>query len=326
MQDSVNVTLSVVMPVYNHPEELKVMIDSVRENSFADWELILVDDGSDEETKSVLNRYVEEDSRMVLIERDRLPKGAPTCRNIGMDVARGKYIIILDSDDYIAPYCFEQRVREMEKHPEYDFMVFRNGVFEDGKFHSYYPKLSFGYGIYDDDLKAFCQRTLPFVVWNNIYRKKSLEEQNVRWDEQLLSLQDSQFNVDALLAGMRYGYSDCPADIGWRIGTVGSISKKIDTEAHRKSNEYASSSLKNKIEERYGRKYSFALRRGRMFIKNLSAKREETDTKRVKHMLRRLKRQISMLDYLLWYRYMENKWIPKRIERILSIDKQRKYN
>ena len=68
-------TLSIIMPTFNHEEELAVMIDSIKCNTYDNWELLAIDDGSEESTISLLQRYAQEDSRIRLICRSRLPKG-----------------------------------------------------------------------------------------------------------------------------------------------------------------------------------------------------------------------------------------------------------
>ena len=129
-----DITLSIVMPVFNHPNELKQMIDSILANSYSDWELLAVDDGSQAETLSVLREYEILDKRIRLIQRTELPKGAQTCRNIGLREARGKYIIFFDSDDYITPDCLETRVQSLSARKDLDFMVFPSGVVENNVF------------------------------------------------------------------------------------------------------------------------------------------------------------------------------------------------
>lgn len=132
-QENKRPRLSIVMPIYNRPDVLKVMLESIIINDYDMWELLAVDDGSDETTRALLSDFAAADSRIRLIFRDRHPKGAQTCRNIGLDMARGEYIIFVDSDDYVAPYCFTVRVAEMDSHPEMDFMIFPSGIF-DGSF------------------------------------------------------------------------------------------------------------------------------------------------------------------------------------------------
>ena len=147
------VVLSIVMPVFNHPDDLKTMLNSILANTYQEWELLAVDDGSNEDTKETLRQYSNQDGRIHFIERNREPKGAQTCRNIGFEQARGEYIVFFDSDDYIAPYCLEQRVREIEAHPEQDFIVFRSGTYYDNTFHQEPNKFNYGYPIYKDDIE-----------------------------------------------------------------------------------------------------------------------------------------------------------------------------
>lgn len=254
-----NPRLSIVMPVFNHPKELKVMIDSIMVNGFDDYELILVDDGSDSPTLSLLEEYSDKDSRITFVKRARLPKGAPTCRNIGFEMAIGEYIMFFDSDDYVTPSCLATRVRCIEEQPNLDFMVFPSGIYDESGFNAAPNLYAYGYPIYKDDLEHFARRLLPFVVWNNIYRTKSLKTHQILWDENLMSMQDADFNVSTILAGMAYGYASTQPDYGYRISTTSSVSKGIKTELHYRSNAYAVKMMYKKIREVHGSKYDKAL-------------------------------------------------------------------
>lgn len=307
------------MPVYNHPTELRVMLESIVSNTFQNWELIVVDDGSDDVTKSILLEYTKEDNRICFIERDRAPKGAPTCRNIGLERASGEFVMFVDADDYVKPFCFEQRVRELIQHDECDFIVFRNGVFVGNVFHDFYAKSIHGYPIYKDDVKAFCQRTLPFVVWNNIYRRQSIIDHHITWDTNLLSYQDAQYNLDCLISGMKYYYSACPPDYGYRIGVKGSVSAYFQSHNRHDSNQYATAKFYRIIKGKYGNKYDGALLKGKLIIDNAEAHGRENEVGRWKRKFNRLKRQVSMGTFLIWYRYMERYWIPTHIKRLMAI-------
>lgn len=265
-----SVTLSIVMPVFNHTDDLKTMLNSILDNSYQDWELLAVDDGSDEETKETLKQYATQDRRIKIIQREREPKGAQTCRNTGFELARGEYIVFFDSDDYVAPYCLEQRVKELSEHPGLDFMVFRSGTYYDGQFHTEEHKMNFGYPIYKDDIAAFSSRILPFVVWNNIYRRSSLLKINAVWDVNLLSLQDSDFNIQTLAYGLRYSYSVCPPDYGYRINVgSGNISRNIITQKHHGSHLYGLRKLYYTIVKKYGSRYNHELFYAALFTLNL---------------------------------------------------------
>ena len=157
--------LSIVMPVFNRTGLVREMMESIKANSFQDWELIAVDDGSERETLNFLDESAAGDPRIRVFMRTELPKGPLTCRNIGFENARGQYIVFFDSDDYITPDCLGNRVRCMEQNPDLDFMVFPAGEYVDGRIDCDTLFYSYGYQINKDDIKAFCRRILPFVVW-----------------------------------------------------------------------------------------------------------------------------------------------------------------
>ena len=261
--------LTIIMPVFNHRDEVRTMIDSIRANDFYGWELLAIDDGSEEDTLQLLERYAEEDCRIRVVRRDRQPKGAQTCRNIGLEMARGEFVIVFDSDDYIAPYCLRQRVEMLSKRPELDFMVFPSGVYVDEKFVTAPHPYDFGYRVAEDDVRMFASRRLPFIVWNNIYRTESLRRNNLSWDTGLLSLQDADFNISAIAAGLRYDYAaGALQDYGYRIITTSSISKKINSQAHVDSHVRANSKMYDAVRSIAGHKWDSALYDGMLRIYN----------------------------------------------------------
>lgn len=256
------------MPFFNKKEMVAQMIDSIVANDFHDWELLAVDDGSTPETIAFLEHFTT-DERIHIIPRTEGPKGAQKCRNIGLDRARGKYIVFFDSDDYIQPYCLRNRVSKMEDCPKLDFMVFPTGTFDGKAFDTTGGYSFYGYPIGNDDLKLFARRLLPFIVCSNIYRTESLRKHNIRWDEALLSLQDADFNLLTITAGLRYEYAIRPADYGYRIANnSGSITSKLKSKEHYASHLHALTRYYDKIQAEFGHSYDHALYQGLLFIYN----------------------------------------------------------
>ncbi|MCR4918216.1 MAG: glycosyltransferase family 2 protein [Prevotella sp.] len=343
--------LSIVMPFFNQKDMVAEMIDSILANDYQDWELLAVDDGSEADTTHFLQKRYEKDTRIKIISRSREPKGAQTCRNIGLETASGEYVAFFDSDDIVAPHCLRTRVEQMEKHSELDFMVFRSGTATaaGGKtaFDPTPTNLTFGYPISKDDVEAFCDRFLPFVVWNNIYRRQSLLSHGIRWDTRLLSLQDSMFNLQCLLAGLRYDYSPTPPDYGYRTDTPGSVSKKLKSKAHLESHVYITERFFDMVQQHYGQRYDHALYRGALQVllqtarsgtlyRDFNLSMSATVRKysftwgrifsiqvRLFHLLCRfmplsLARQLSFLCYLLWSSRIEKRkiFLQKRVKSI----------
>lgn len=95
--------VSIIMPVYNAAEYLQRSIDSVLTQQFADWELILVDDGSTDDSPEICRRAAESDSRISVITKPN--GGLSSARNAGLDRATGRYVTFVDSDDELYPHA-----------------------------------------------------------------------------------------------------------------------------------------------------------------------------------------------------------------------------
>src|SRR5882762_3527509 len=94
--------VSVIVPAYNAARYLRAAIDSVVSQTYADWELILIDDGSTDETRSVVHSYVAT-LGMKLRYVYQSNRGLPAARNTGIQWAQGEFIAILDADDVWLP-------------------------------------------------------------------------------------------------------------------------------------------------------------------------------------------------------------------------------
>ncbi|MCE5336503.1 MAG: glycosyltransferase [Desulfobacteraceae bacterium] len=107
-------TITVITAVYNCEKYVRESIDSTLQQTFPDFELILIDDGSTDGTLEILERY--RDERITLIHQSNM--GLAKSLNKGLWTARGKYIVRLDADDISMPHRFERQYRFMEDHPE----------------------------------------------------------------------------------------------------------------------------------------------------------------------------------------------------------------
>ena len=119
--------ISIIIPTYNRAEWIVEAVESVLNQSFTDFELIVVDDGSTDETPEALAVYLD---RLKFISQPN--RGVSAARNTGIQFARGKYICFLDSDDLWKPRKLEVQLKEMARHPEFkisytDEVWIRNG-------------------------------------------------------------------------------------------------------------------------------------------------------------------------------------------------------
>ena len=127
--------ISIITPVYNVAKYIEQCIESVRQQSFQDWEWILVDDGSTDDSLAILNRYAALDKRLQVIHQKN--QGPAAARNAALHRAVGDYITFLDADDWVEEdYLFNIDKVIQEYEPDlvmWNFRRFSNGVYSDGK-------------------------------------------------------------------------------------------------------------------------------------------------------------------------------------------------
>jgi len=133
------ILISIIIPTYNREHLIGNTLKSLVNQTYQNWECIVVDDGSTDNTKNIIESYRNNDNRFSFYKREILPKGASHCRNIGLSKAKGQFVVFLDSDDELLEFCLENRIKKSIQFPERDFYVFpmlveKNGaVFEEKK-------------------------------------------------------------------------------------------------------------------------------------------------------------------------------------------------
>ena len=127
------IKVSVILPVYNTEKYLPECLDSIINQSLRDIEIICIDDGSTDSSLQILKEYAEKDKRIVVLEQKN--SGAGIARNKGMEVAKGKYLSFLDSDDFFEQEMLEKSYIKCEEENA-DFCVYRSKRFDD-KTHDY---------------------------------------------------------------------------------------------------------------------------------------------------------------------------------------------
>lgn len=105
--------VSIIMPCYNASRFIGEAIQSVQSQSFVDWELLVVDDGSMDESVSVVQKYAQNDTRIKLIRQPN--SGACRARNNGIEKAQGKFIKFLDADDLLEQECLATQVKQISQ-------------------------------------------------------------------------------------------------------------------------------------------------------------------------------------------------------------------
>ena len=141
---------SIIIPVYNVVPYLRECLDSVHAQSYDSWEAICIDDGSTDESGSILDEYAEKDGRFRVIHQQNA--GVSVARNAGLDVACGTWILFLDSDDCVSSSTLEGCAQAISKCNDIDFVSFALQRFEENK------KWTNDGGQFDGELRDLSQR------------------------------------------------------------------------------------------------------------------------------------------------------------------------
>lgn len=108
-----NEKISVIIPVYNCEKYLNKCVDSVLNQTYTNYEIILIDDGSTDRSSEICDKYEKVSKKVKVLHQKN--SGVSQARNNGVDIAEGKYICFLDSDDYIEKEYFKFAIEKMQK-------------------------------------------------------------------------------------------------------------------------------------------------------------------------------------------------------------------
>ena len=161
--------LSVIVPVYNVEKYLRWSIDSILKQTFSDFELILVDDGSTDSCGKICDEYALSDTRVRVVHQRH--EGVSNARNKGIDIARGDIIGFVDSDDTICENMYEEMIRCLDSNSSdivcADACIVRKGIKFYGK--STYEKDKFLN--HKEAVNEILNGTIDNAIWNKIYKR-----------------------------------------------------------------------------------------------------------------------------------------------------------
>lgn len=178
--------LSIIVPVYNTAQYLKLCIESILAQSFADYELLLVDNHSTDGGSDILQSYTSQDSRIRCLVTDTHGKATAT-RQFGLNAAIGEFITFVDSDDSIKPGMYEHMFREQEKNNADIVVCNYDLVYPDKTTPSYSAMkdevidiTGIGYPYYFK--KYFCMQRPNNYLWSRIMRREIIERHRIGFE------------------------------------------------------------------------------------------------------------------------------------------------
>lgn len=234
--------VSVIIPVYNTSEFLRQCLDTVLGQTLTNIEIICVDDGSDDGSIEILCEYEQADKRVKVILQENAGGGA--ARNKGIDIAKGKYLSFLDSDDFFEPKMLEEAFKKCERTGA-EICVYQvrrydnetgNTWFDKGSFvEANFPSESSGIEVFSaKDLGSHIFTTFMTWPWNKMFSRRFIMSNGLRYQE-IMRTNDLYFVNTALLKANYITTVRSPL-VNYRVGTKNNCqatNNKAPTDFHK---------------------------------------------------------------------------------------------
>ena len=186
--------ISVVIPVFNGAKYLPRCLDSLIMQTFKDWIAICIDDGSTDETASVLNKYAKKDKRFIIVHKKNA--GVSAARNDGIKLAKTEYIHFMDADDVIDENYYQEIMNYAN---DIDADVYGTGFVSNSKYSSnlIYKKLHVLQTLFG---KLFwTQALIKSFVWRYIFKTDFIKKNKLHFDTNLISQEDAIFVLNSFV-------------------------------------------------------------------------------------------------------------------------------
>lgn len=189
---------SVLIPVYNVESYLCRCLDSLKKQSYSDWECILIDDGSSDGSGIICDEYAHKDNRFKVIHKKN--GGVSSARNVGLDLAKGEWVIFVDADDWVSDDFFDidDTSADIIERP---YFV----VDEKGKVLSQYCPSSRRSINNKEEMFNFFVRERTNALWNKVFRLDLIRD--VRFDENVCIGEDFLFYLETIKRVKYYEFS-----------------------------------------------------------------------------------------------------------------------
>lgn len=212
-KENVMIKVSVIMPMYQVEDFVGECIESILSQTLEEWELICVNDGSKDRSPQIAAEYAEKDQRIQVIHKEN--GGLSSARNLGMEYAKGDYLLFLDSDDYLVPEALEnlyaRASADQLEELFYSADVFFDGEIDDSQkkgYDHYYQRKGNYEGVWNGrQLFAAMSLNQEFrpSACLQIFSRQFLEKNGLRFYEGILH-EDNLFTLQCLALAGRTGY------------------------------------------------------------------------------------------------------------------------
>lgn len=196
--------VSIIVPVYKVEKYLRECLDSILAQTFTDWECLLVDDGSPDESGEICDAYAAKDPRIRVFHKEN--GGVSSARNLGLDHARGEWVTFVDADDMIAPIFLSALVEPTQKIESLEFVHAGCCSYRDGKI----VGLEQQYDFYVGNDPAYLFNKFRGLTVSKLFRLENVNRWfdglPLRFDEKMRIAEDMAFTLDYILNVKRYAF------------------------------------------------------------------------------------------------------------------------
>lgn len=197
-------TISIIMATYNTETYLRQSITSVQKQTFQDWELIVIDDGSTDGSAEICDEMASEDERIRVVHKEN--SGQADSRNLAIEMVQGKFVMFLDSDDWIAPNMLEQMLSQ-QRQQQIDVVVCAYyEEYTDKQEHVHNTSIGIFSRAEAIDIYYHCKNKTAYVIWGAIFKKELLKAPI----PQLRYLEDTAIILEWISGATRVAISDEP--------------------------------------------------------------------------------------------------------------------
>ncbi|GAB3651357.1 glycosyltransferase family 2 protein [Echinicola sediminis] len=206
--------VSIIIPIYNYGFVLEETLQNLLEQSYKDWEAIIVDDGSTDNSKEIVHDYVKVDDRIIYVYQEN--KGVSAARNVGLNLAKGEFIQFLDGDDLLSKDKLTLQVQHLENNPEIDISYTNSQYFENGNQKVLFPDKEMLGNEWMHKIHGRGFKTIKTLVDQNIavisspLFRGSLLKASSRFPENTPYLEDWEFWIELAFKNFSYHYFENP--------------------------------------------------------------------------------------------------------------------
>ena len=189
-----NPLFSIIVPVYNVQSFLKICIDSILKQSCSDFELILIDDGSSDNSGNICDEYAKKDSRIKVVHKEN--GGSSSARNRGLSIAKGQWIVFIDSDDWVDDSLLQSYIPYIY---DYDIifqgMIVERSDFKDSSYQILEDHKFIGEQVSEGILYLERKNMIGWMC-NKAFKRELIENNRIRFQEDISIQEDHIFTLE----------------------------------------------------------------------------------------------------------------------------------